>query len=1157
MLSIKNLCKTYKAKGGVEVHALDNVSIDFAETGMVFLLGKSGSGKSTLLNVIGGLDKCDSGEIVICGRNSKTFTGSDFDSYRNTFIGFIFQEYNILNEFNIEDNIALALQLQGRKNDSEQVEKILEQVDMAGMGKRRANTLSGGQKQRVAIARALVKNPQIIMADEPTGALDSETGKQIFSTLKKLSKEKLVIVVSHDREFAMQYGDRIIELADGKVISDLSRSGENEYVDTNVVIHDDNFVTIKDPASLTDEDKNTLFDLLKKKKGQVLISTGDNNVNKIKSSFDIDEKSGGRGTFEKTNDVVMKEYGEEDSKLIRSHLPFNRSLKIGASNLKIKPFRLVMTILLSTITFTLFGSASSLMLIDKSYAVRNSLKKTNYGSEVLQKSFRTEEESISFDPITNLISDRYKYEGQLDDYFTKEEVEELNEKSGMKCYGILSSAPGSYGNENICVEGDTSIGGVGDIPYYKGTNLKGAVVMNDSDLKDLGFTIIEGRLPMKEDEVAITKFTFDSIKETHENITSLESFETYRIECNLNNDGWLEYYNVVGIIDTGDIPEKYDALKSPKEMSKLTATKADSLKNEYEDYLEASFQNIIFATKDIEKYYINSYSPFGVYDYFEFYNANGMALSGCDEIFDYATDYSSVRILTENYYVNMPNSFVFFDENEEIVPYKKLNENEVYLNQGYLMIQKGERAGALTEKLENILYSDSYFLVPTNKRLEFEKKYGAIDEYPLDEKFTEYRAGLLKEEEKEDFENLVKDIYRFNYLYELSYTFEYYCNETGYTDDEYLRIIKNCENSFRYTEEYYDDLESYFNNCAEFQKVYENYYYYKVSKALCENNIYFSCNYEDFLCRNTSTSQSMYYGTTKAGKEYIEKTKELYKKMEYCTYVFFDKTFNVANPFEYLEQTFYPKQIYVSHSNGDNNTLDVVGYYNLRNYYETNCAVDYDFTPMFSNEYLEKYYSYGGSNVYFNQKTSNYTISKDGVYSEVIVASDYSSEQVGWMIKNYGEYWYAPLNSAYEEINYFLNTASVLNIVFLISGAVFGILACLLFWNFISTSINNKAKEIGILRAVGARGSDLQKIFFSETGIITLICFTLSCILSAVVVRALDSSLGEFLPVSILQFNYLNILIVLGVSLVVGFVSTFFPVLKHSKKPPVDAIRSL
>ena len=132
-----------------------------------------------------------------------------FDAYRNTFIGFIFQEYNILSEFNVEKNVALALELQGKKATHEKVQELLRQVDLEDQGKRKTNELSGGQKQRIAIARALIKDPEIIIADEPTGALDSATGKQVFDTLKKLSQDKLVIIVSHDREFAENYADFI------------------------------------------------------------------------------------------------------------------------------------------------------------------------------------------------------------------------------------------------------------------------------------------------------------------------------------------------------------------------------------------------------------------------------------------------------------------------------------------------------------------------------------------------------------------------------------------------------------------------------------------------------------------------------------------------------------------------------------------------------------------------------------------------------------------------------------------------------------------------------------------------------------------------------------------------------------------------------------
>lgn len=146
MLQVRDLTKSYTTKGE-KVDALDHVSLDFPETGMVFLLGKSGSGKSTLLNVTGGLDAPDEGEIIVKGKSSKDFTGSDFDSYRNTYVGFIFQEYNILNELTVGENVALALELQGKPRDKARIDELLSMVDMQGYADRKPNTLSGGQKQ--------------------------------------------------------------------------------------------------------------------------------------------------------------------------------------------------------------------------------------------------------------------------------------------------------------------------------------------------------------------------------------------------------------------------------------------------------------------------------------------------------------------------------------------------------------------------------------------------------------------------------------------------------------------------------------------------------------------------------------------------------------------------------------------------------------------------------------------------------------------------------------------------------------------------------------------------------------------------------------------------------------------------------------------------
>ncbi|MCI8342997.1 MAG: ABC transporter ATP-binding protein [Clostridia bacterium] len=211
-------------KNAAPVEALKGINVQFGENGMIFILGKSGCGKSTLLNLLGGLDYPTAGEIVIEGKSSAEFTKLDYDNYRNTYVGFVFQEYNLLNEFTVRENVGLALQLQGKKPNGEQIDEMLKKVGLELEEKRRPSELSGGQKQRVAIARALIKEPKIIFADEPTGALDSKTGNEILTLLKELSRDRLVIVVSHDEEFAYRFGDRVIEMADGQIIKDTEQA---------------------------------------------------------------------------------------------------------------------------------------------------------------------------------------------------------------------------------------------------------------------------------------------------------------------------------------------------------------------------------------------------------------------------------------------------------------------------------------------------------------------------------------------------------------------------------------------------------------------------------------------------------------------------------------------------------------------------------------------------------------------------------------------------------------------------------------------------------------------------------------------------------------------------------------------------------------------
>ncbi len=222
MIRLENINKYYQS-GNDKIHVLKNLNYVFPDTGLAFILGPSGSGKSTLLNLLGGLDTPDTGEIYIEDRPLSSFSNAERNNYLNSYLGFVFQEYNILKDLNLRENISLALEIQGYKKKSinKKITQIIHDVELNGLEKRKVNQLSGGQKQRIAIARALVKEPKLIIADEPTGNLDSETSKKIFELLKKLSKNRLIIIVSHDEESAQLYADEILRISTAQLENNL------------------------------------------------------------------------------------------------------------------------------------------------------------------------------------------------------------------------------------------------------------------------------------------------------------------------------------------------------------------------------------------------------------------------------------------------------------------------------------------------------------------------------------------------------------------------------------------------------------------------------------------------------------------------------------------------------------------------------------------------------------------------------------------------------------------------------------------------------------------------------------------------------------------------------------------------------------------------
>ncbi|MBE5763116.1 MAG: ABC transporter ATP-binding protein/permease [Clostridiales bacterium] len=255
MLQLKNIVKDYGDKENV-VHALKGVSLNFRESEFVAILGQSGCGKTTLLNIVGGLDRYTDGDLIIDGVSTKKYQDVDWDAYRNVRIGFIFQSYNLITHQDILSNVEMALTLSGipAKERKERALKALEEVGLKDQAHKKPNQLSGGQMQRVSIARALINNPNIILADEPTGALDSNTSIQIMDILKDIAKDRLVIMVTHNPELADQYATRIIRLSDGEVIGD---TNPYEVVDEEIK-QEEVILDKKEERKIAKEKKKTL-----------------------------------------------------------------------------------------------------------------------------------------------------------------------------------------------------------------------------------------------------------------------------------------------------------------------------------------------------------------------------------------------------------------------------------------------------------------------------------------------------------------------------------------------------------------------------------------------------------------------------------------------------------------------------------------------------------------------------------------------------------------------------------------------------------------------------------------------------------------------------------------------------------------------------------
>ncbi|MBQ3483817.1 MAG: ABC transporter ATP-binding protein/permease [Clostridia bacterium] len=1152
MLEIRNVTKVYRSKTGEEVRALDNVSVSFPESGMVFILGKSGSGKSTLLNVMGGLDSTDSGEFVIMGKSSNDFVGSDFDAYRNTFIGFIFQEYNILDDFTVGANIGLALELQGKKATDEAVNGILAQVDLLDYAKRKPNELSGGQKQRVAIARALVKDPQIIMADEPTGALDSNTGKQIFDTLKELSKQKLVLIVSHDRDFAERYADRIIELADGKIIEDVTKHEHHaERLSDGMHRINDHILRIEQGYKLTAKDLDMINAYLAGNNGDILLS-GDTRVNtELRSAAGISE-DGGTTVFEKTTseDHSIKAYNKDETSFIRSRLPMKNAVKMGSSSLKHKKFRLFMTILLSFLSFAMFGLADTAAAYNKIEAATQSVIDSRYEALAVSLGVRHTTTYNDGDVYT-----RYQEAGLND-----ADIAWLSQQTGLEFVPVYTGS--YYAGEGGGISLSSMMTGYDSNPVYN-ARISGLAAITRDALPP-SYTLM-GDMPEDKGEIVISEFIVRQFNQYGFN-NGTDSIAAGQVTAQAligktihfnqvghmggMHDGSGYVLKIVGVLNTNFDYARYQNLLPVAEG---------------EPEPETGFVDMLLAEEVVHA------RDYG-------YHALGIVTT--EQLIAIAGS-SSASVSIGEHMNSGPGSLSLYvmrkpenegDNPETVMTFHRVAGNSALRSLSVMWI--GDAKTELGEK-EILISSDM-----------------AMQLIQGEQQFTNF--------DRASFVALVDGLYG-------SGTWA----QTNPNDSYYNRFNSISGRDFAHLRTYFGTLlglsipanasESNLRDLATAMlgSVYDEGIegtsktrLWDLQDALFE--IYAERDvYGHELWKNTELvsimtgpdegnwtyKQPSEWGTANEAQR-IEWTIWYYKN-----YVLDGNIFEIVGDTDRQDIQAAAQRVFLAfadvfgeeamsnlifelreqnHEEQSNTTLETYEGMKIVGIFDSSKLQD-PHGLVISNDVYNRYKTWqaefaASSDYGYIEDAASHA---DGVWSYALatINPDTDTAAIELLAKlsfpNEGDdYEWGLKNGVMYMLTSFNEIIEVVSQVFLWVGLGFAVFSAFLLMNFIATSISYKKREIGILRAVGARSSDVFKIFFSEAAIIALINFVLATAVSSAAIIVLNSVMrGAGIMITLLNFGIRQVLLMLGVSLLVAVLASFLPVYKIAKKKPVDAIK--
>ena len=552
MIHIKNLKKLYSTKNRT-VAAINDINLQFPDKGMVFIVGKSGSGKSTLLNILSGFDKPTSGQIIIGNKNIIEFSNEEMDNYRASCLGFVFQDFHLLENLSVKDNIKMALSIKSEKDD-ELVSSILEQVGLKGYETRRISELSGGECQRIAIARSLVKNPHIILADEPTGNLDSKTSTQILDILKSISKNNLVVIVSHNLQDAYNYGDRIIELKDGDILDDKVR--EENYCNEFKI--EDGCVTIPYKKEINSKQLDEFKEAIERNEVKEIVQLNDG-FNKVTYSDDFKEK-----------EIPFKK-----SKLLISE--FNQ---LSTKFLKRQKLLTTMTVILTTLLITLFGIIQSFMMFDTK-AVINSFS-DDYANTplVLYKG--------EYDDYNRYLTQSYLV--KTEDSDVQDIIDAGFEGNIYKLYTYALPISNSY---NALVYVDKSYANTNFTNFYIQESLGTLVTDEDYLIRVFGndgnLEVLAGDLNA-ENGLIITDYLADSI--LYYQAKNFSSYEDIIGDYTLNNANCA---NIKAIIKT-NYKEKYGSLlEDYKDLGKIDSklTKKEFLNSKsFKSFMSDASKNL-------------------------------------------------------------------------------------------------------------------------------------------------------------------------------------------------------------------------------------------------------------------------------------------------------------------------------------------------------------------------------------------------------------------------------------------------------------------------------------------------------------------------------------------------------------------------------------